>query len=153
MKTEVTFTVWTLEPCMLWLYFHFIFTYFVVIFYIFPELTNHIHKPKQWHRHFFSFFPCFYRSTQHNVWDAFQCAITHVYQTMLVVFLAGIHCLSQRSDMGFQFRETAYSSANYTSKYTFIQNDAFLDTFVEFQFFWGTKKWLFIIFLEIIRPV
>ena len=47
------------------LYLYFFFTYFVVIFYIFPELTNHICEPKQWHRHFFSFFPCFYRSTQH----------------------------------------------------------------------------------------
>ena len=43
-------------------FFHFIctfFTYFVVIFYIFPELTNHICEPKQWHRQFFSCFPCF----------------------------------------------------------------------------------------------
>ena len=41
------------------LHLYFIFTYFVVILYIFPKLTNYIREPKQWHRNFFSFFPCF----------------------------------------------------------------------------------------------
>ena len=42
-------------------FFHFIckFLTYSVVFYIFPELTNHIHEPKQWHRYFFSCFPCF----------------------------------------------------------------------------------------------
>ena len=46
------------------LYLYFIFTFFVVIFYLFPELTNHIREPKQWRRHFFFFFPCFRRCRQ-----------------------------------------------------------------------------------------
>ena len=102
-------TVRTLEPWTPWLYFHFIFTlfvlfftYFVVIFYIFPELTNHICEPKQWHRHFFSFFPCFYCSTQH-VWDAFRCTVLHVFQITLAGFLAGINLRSLKSDSGIQF--------------------------------------------------
>ena len=41
------------------LYLYFIFTYFVVTFYIFPELTNHIREPKQWHRRFFLLFSAF----------------------------------------------------------------------------------------------
>ena len=55
-------------------FFHFICTfvhgYFVVIFYIFPELTNHIREPKQSHRHFFSCFPVFILPS--NVCHAFR---------------------------------------------------------------------------------
>ena len=57
-------TVHTLQPWTLWLYFHFICTLFVLYFhlfcsyfYIFTELTNHVREPKQWHRHFFAYFP------------------------------------------------------------------------------------------------
>ena len=35
------------------------FTYFVAIFYIFPEVANHICEQKQWQRHFISFFHVF----------------------------------------------------------------------------------------------
>ena len=41
------------------LYLYFIFTYSVVIFTFFPELTNHIREAKQWHRHFFLLFSVF----------------------------------------------------------------------------------------------
>ena len=62
--TLLSLTVWTLELWTLWLFFHFFCTLFSLIlyfsFYIFPELTNHIREPKQWHRHFFLLFLCFY---------------------------------------------------------------------------------------------
>ena len=56
-------------------FFHFICTsvhgYFVVIFYIFPELTNHIREPKQSHIHFF--FPVFrVFNVPRNVCHAFR---------------------------------------------------------------------------------
>ena len=62
-RSPCLFTVHTLEPWMLWLYFHFICTLFVLYFhwfcsyfYILTELTNHVCEPKQWHRHTFCLF-------------------------------------------------------------------------------------------------
>ena len=41
--TYYSVDTWTMNAMPLFLlYFYFIFTYFVVIFYFFPELTNHI---------------------------------------------------------------------------------------------------------------
>ena len=65
----VTFTVRTLEPWTLWLYFHFICTLFSLIVQLFlhfyrPNLTNHVRELKQWHWLFFTFSPCFYQCTQ-----------------------------------------------------------------------------------------
>ena len=115
------------------LYFHFIctfFTYFVVIFYIFPELTNYICEPKQWHKTFFLLFSVFLSFHATRLRRLSVCGYTCI-PNKEVAFLAVINLRSLKSDLGFQFTAKWHSLQQIKLvSTTFIKTDAFLDTFV-----------------------